>query len=265
MSDWIVAHQVPLRLAAFASVLALLLVAEALRPRRAGPMRRRLRWGANLSLVAIGALLARFAIPLGIAGVALWAQQSGIGALNRVALPGWAEVVLAFAALDCLLYWQHRLMHRLPWLWPLHRMHHSDVEFDTTTGLRFHPLEILLSLALKVAAVIALGAPPVAVIAFEVALNAGSLFSHANLALAPRADAALRKLLVTPDMHRVHHSVHRDEHDCNYGFTVPWWDWLFRSYRAQPREGHERMRIGQQRFREDSEQTLAPLLAQPLR
>ncbi|HUR39894.1 MAG TPA: sterol desaturase family protein [Verrucomicrobiae bacterium] len=265
MADWIVAQEPWLRLATFASLLTLLLCGEALWPRRAGPMRRRLRWGANLPLVAIGAALARFAVPLGVAGTAVWARQSGFGVLNHVALPGWIEGVIAFALLDCLIYWQHRLLHQLSWLWPLHRMHHSDVEFDATTGLRFHPLEILLSLALKVAAVIALGAPPVAVIVFEIALNAGSLFSHANLALSPRVDARLRKLVVTPDMHRVHHSVHRDEHDCNYGFSVPWWDWWFGSYAAQPREGHERMLIGQQRYREDGEQKLASLLAQPLR
>ena len=265
MHDWIVAHEPWLRLSAFVGVLAVLLVAEAAWPRRAGPMQRRLRWGANLPMVALDALLVRLLIPLGATGAALWAQAQGWGLLHRVAWPPAAEAVLAFLAFDCLIYWQHRIFHQVPLFWRLHRMHHSDVEFDATTALRFHPVEILLSMLIKMAAVLALGAPLVAVVAFEVALNATAMFNHANLRLPPALDRVLRWIVVTPDMHRVHHSVHRREHDRNYGFNLPWWDHLFRSYTAQPEEGHAGMRIGLFAFRAGAEQRLLPLLLQPAR
>ncbi len=265
MHDWILAHEPWLRFGAFASVLLLLVLAEHFWPRRGGPMQRRARWGTNLSIVVLDVLIVRLLIPLGAAGTAIWAEVRGYGVFHDTDWPLVVEAVLAFLALDLLIYWQHRLFHRIPLFWRLHRMHHSDLEFDVTTGVRFHPAEILASLLIKLGAVIALGAPAVAVIAFEIALNATSLFNHSNLRLPAAADRALRKLIVTPDMHRVHHSVHRHEHDSNYGFNLSWWDHLFRSYTAQPRDGHTTMQIGLERFRGPGEQRLLALLVQPVK
>jgi len=241
MHDWILAHEPWLRVGAFAGLLLLLLAAEDLWPRRRNPAPRGARWGTNLTIVVLDVLLVRLLIPLGATGTAIWADVHGYGLLHQADGPFAAEAVLAFLALDLLIYWQHRLFHRIPWCWRLHRMHHSDLEFDATTGVRFHPAEILLSMLVKMGAVLALGAPAVAVIVFEIALNATSLFNHSNLRLPAAADRALRTLLVTPDMHRVHHSVHRHEHDSNYGFNLSWWDHLFRSYTQQPADGHTTM------------------------
>lgn len=271
MHDWILAHEPWLRVGAFAGLLLLLVLAEHFWPRREGAMQRRARWGANLSIVAVDVLLVRLLIPLGATGTAVWAEVRGFGLFNAVDLPFGpfgpfvAEAVLAFFALDLLIYWQHRLFHRIPLFWRLHRMHHSDLEFDATTGVRFHPAEILVSMLIKMGAIVALGAPAVAVIAFEIALNATSLFNHSNLRLPQGVDRALRKLVVTPDMHRVHHSVHRHEHDSNYGFNLSWWDHLFRSYTGQPQDGHVTMRVGLERFRDSSEQRLLALFAQPVK
>jgi len=265
MHDWILSHEPWLRVGAFASVLLLLVLAEEFRPRRGGPMRQRERWATNLSIVVLDVLLVRLLIPLGATGTAIWAEVHGFGLFNAMSAPFVAEAALAFLALDLLIYWQHRLFHRIPLFWRLHRMHHSDLEFDATTGVRFHPAEILLSMLIKMGAIVVLGAPAVAVIAFEIALNATSLFNHANLSLPLALDHALRKLVVTPDMHRVHHSVHRAEHDSNYGFNLSLWDHVFRSYTDQPREGHTTMQIGLPVFRGPGEQRLGPLLLQPLK
>ena len=264
MQEWIVGHEPWLRVGAFGGVLLLLLAVQDLWPRRSTPMHRRRRWTANLSLVVLDVLLARLLIPLGAVGTAVWADVHGYGVFARVDGPPAAEAAVSFLALDLLIYWQHRLFHAIPLFWRLHRMHHSDIEFDATTGVRFHPVEILLSLLIKMGAVLALGAPAVAVILFEIALNATSLFNHANLRLPERVDRVLRRLIVTPDMHRVHHSVHRHEHDRNYGFNLSWWDHLFRSYAGQPADGHTAMQIGLDRFRDPAEQRLLRLLAQPL-
>jgi len=265
MPDWIVAHEPQVRAAAFVGVLALRLLAAGRWARRPGPLQRGRRWPANLSIVVIDSLLVRLLIPLVPSAVAVWAAQQGIGLLNALSAPALLEGLLAFLALDAAIYWQHRLFHRLPWFWRLHRMHHSDLEFDTTTGVRFHPVEILVSMLIKLGVVVVLGAPALAVILFEIALNASSMFNHGNLRLPFALDRGLRRLIVTPDMHRVHHSVHRHEHDSNYGFNLSWWDHLFRSYTDQPREGHLGMRIGLTAFREPDDQRLLRLLAQPLR
>ena len=264
MHDWILAHEPWLRVGAFAGLLLLLVLAEHFWPRRDGALQRRARWGTNLSIVAIDALLVRLLIPLGATGTAIWADVRGYGLLQQLDAPPVLEGALAFLALDLLIYWQHRLFHRIPLFWRLHRMHHSDLEFDATTGVRFHPVEILLSMLIKMGAIAALGAPAVAVVVFEIALNGTSLFNHSNLRLPLGLDRALRKLVVTPDMHRVHHSVHRHEHDSNYGFNLSWWDHLFRSYTDQPRDGHTTMQIGLTVFRDPADQALTRLLAQPL-
>jgi sterol desaturase/sphingolipid hydroxylase (fatty acid hydroxylase superfamily) len=267
MHDWILAHEGAVRLAAFLGTLLALLAAQELWPRRARPARRAPRWSVNLGIVVIDTLFVRLlalAVPLAAVAAALWASREGVGLFAHLRWPILLEASLSFLALDALIYWQHRLFHRIPLFWRLHRMHHSDLEFDTTTGVRFHPVEIALSMLIKVAAVLALGAPAIAVIAFEIALNATSLFNHSNLRLPLGVDRALRYLLVTPDMHRVHHSTHRREHDSNYGFNLTWWDHLFRSYTDQPKEGHTTMPIGLKSFRDEADQRLWPLLRQPL-
>lgn len=262
--EWIIVREGTVRLVCFVTALTVLLLLQARAPRRPLPLLRQ-RWRSNLGMVALDTVLVRLLIPLGAVGVALWAQRGGTGLLPAIELPAWLEIVLAFLALDCLIYWQHRLFHALPVFWRLHRVHHSDLEIDVTTGVRFHPVEILLSMLIKMAAVAALGAPVVAVIAFEVALNATSMFSHANLHLPLALDRIVRRVLVTPDMHRVHHSVHPHEHNRNFGFNFSWWDHLFGSYAAQPADGHGGMTIGLTRFREPAAQGLGALLLQPLK
>jgi sterol desaturase/sphingolipid hydroxylase (fatty acid hydroxylase superfamily) len=167
--------------------------------------------------------------------------------------------------LDLAIYAQHVVFHKVPWLWRLHRMHHADVDIDVSTGLRFHPIEILLSMLIKIAVVMLIGVPPVAVVAFEVALNATSMFNHSNAAMPLWLDRIVRLFVVTPDMHRVHHSIHRHETDSNYGFNLPWWDWMFRTYRSQPEAGHERMTLGLPIFRDRREQRIDRLITQPFR
>lgn len=258
-------HEPWLRLGAFAAVLAAVATAEAIWPRRRRSQTRRMRWTANLGIVAVDTVLLRLVFPLAAVGTATWAEVEGVGLLNHLALPAWPAIALAVVALDLAIWAQHRLFHAIPALWRLHRVHHADPDLDVTTGVRFHPLEILLSMGIKLAVVAALGPPAAAVLAFEVLLNATSMFSHANLRLPAGLDRLLRLVMVTPDMHRVHHSVYRDETDSNFGFNLPWWDYLFGTYRAQPRDGHPSMAIGVTGFADPAEQRLDHLLTQPLR
>ena len=254
-----------IRLGCFAGVFAAMALWEALAPRRNLTHRRRSRWPANVGVVVVNTVLARLVLPAGAVGAAILAQSEGWGLFNVLAVPGWAAAASSVVLLDLVIYGQHVVFHAVPALWRLHRMHHADLEFDVTTGVRFHPVEILLSLLLKSASVIALGAPPVAVLAFEVLLNASSMFSHGNVRLPRAADRLLRLVLVTPDMHRVHHSVVPRETNSNFGFNVAWWDRMFGTYRAQPEAGHERMRIGLEQFRDEDELRLGRMLLQPLR
>ena len=233
-----------LRFGAFAGVLVVMALAEAAAPRRALVQSRVARWPANLALVAISAVVIRVVAPIGLTGVALAVQAFGWGLLPALGLAGAPAAVLAFGALDLLIYLQHRVFHAVPLFWRLHQVHHCDRDMDATTGVRFHPLEMLLSFGLKALAVAALGAPAVAVLAFEVWLNATSLFNHANWRMPSLADTMLRWVVVTPDMHRVHHSVRRAEQDSNFGFNLPWWDRLLGTYRAAPADGHAGMRLG---------------------
>jgi sterol desaturase/sphingolipid hydroxylase (fatty acid hydroxylase superfamily) len=249
-----------LRLGVFIAVLALMLWLESRWPRRDAPLRRS-RWPANFGLGAVNALLLRL-LPLLAVGVAMQAQLAGWGLFNQLHLPPVIAVLMAWLLLDCAIYWQHRALHT-PLLWRLHRPHHADTAFDASTALRFHPLEILLSMLYKMGVVLALGAPVAAVILFEIALNAAALFNHANFDLP--GDRWLRRILVTPDFHRVHHSSHRHEIDSNYGNVLSVWDYLFGSYVAQPRDGHASMQIGLAEFRDDSQQKIVPLLLQPFR
>jgi sterol desaturase/sphingolipid hydroxylase (fatty acid hydroxylase superfamily) len=258
----VIEHQAAARAVIFFALLGLFAGLEAWRPRRRTPRQRHLRWPPNLGLMAINTAVI-FVLPVAVVGSSVWASARGWGLFNQIPLPAWSEILLAWLLLDLAIYWQHRAFHEIGWLWPLHRVHHSDVELDTTTGVRFHVGEIILSTLYKCLLVVALGAPWAAVLLFETALNGLSLFNHANLHLPERFDRILRRVLVTPDMHRAHHSVHRQEHDSNYSNAFAWWDHVFWSYTPAPRDGHEAMTIGLQQFREEHEQRLLPLLVQP--
>lgn len=254
-----------MRLLLFLSLLALLGLAERFWPRHVAAPRRKRRWLVNFGLGAINVLCMRLLLPWLAVDAALWAQQKDIGVLHLLHVPAWPAAVIAFVTLDLVIYVQHRLMHRVGILWRLHRVHHTDVALDVSSGVRFHPLEILLSMEIKIAAVMLLGASPMVVVVFEVVLSSFSLMTHANLRLPSRLDTWLRWVFVTPDMHRIHHSVLRAEHDANYGFHVSWWDRLFGSYLAQPRQAQETMSLGLEEFRDADAQRLLNLLIQPVR
>ncbi|WP_149536682.1 sterol desaturase family protein [Siccirubricoccus phaeus] len=258
-------HEPLVRLGAFAGVFVLMALWEVLAPRRPQAIGRRWRWPNNLGVVVLDTLVIRVLFPAGAVGVAMLAQAHGWGLLNVLHAPGWVAVPVSVLLLDLAIYAQHVAFHHVPVLWRLHRMHHADLEFDVTTGVRFHPVEIVLSMLIKAAVVIALGAPPFAVLVFEVLLNATSMFNHGNVRLPEWLDRVVRWVVVTPEMHRVHHSVLRRETDSNFGFNLPWWDRLFGTYRAQPEAGHEGMTIGIDRFRDPRELRLDRMLLQPLR
>lgn len=253
-----------IRLVALVGTLAILIGGEALAPRRRLGQPRWRRWFANLGLALIDTALLRLAVPAAAVGLAALAQAQGWGLFNLLAMPDWLAIGLSLLLLDLALYGQHVLTHRLPVLWRLHRVHHTDLDIDVTTGLRFHPAEILLSLLYKGAIVVALGAPPAAVLIFEILLSSSSLFTHSNLCLPSGLERAIRRVWVTPDMHRVHHSVLRAETDSNYGTCLSLWDRLFRTYRAQPLASHDAMTLGIGQFRRPADQRLWPLLLQPL-
>ncbi|HSO07152.1 MAG TPA: sterol desaturase family protein [Pelomicrobium sp.] len=244
INAFLIRNEALVRLAAFAGVFAAMALAETLWSRRARQLARPKRWLPNLALVAVDAAVVRLLFPAAAVGFAALAAREGWGLLNAWTLPPWAAFALGFLALDLAVYLQHVMFHAVPALWRLHRVHHADVDFDVTTGLRFHPLEIVLSMLIKFATIAVTGAPVAAVIAFEVVLNGAALFNHANLRLPAAVDRRLRWLLVTPDMHRIHHSMERAETDSNYGFSVSWWDRLFGTYRERARLPQERMEIG---------------------
>jgi sterol desaturase/sphingolipid hydroxylase (fatty acid hydroxylase superfamily) len=262
-SDFVVANALGLRLGGFLGVLAVMTLWELYAPRRRLSASRWQRWPSNLGLVAVDALMLRLLSPVAAVGAALLAQEQGWGLFNALSLPLWAVVPVCLLVLDLAIYGQHVVFHKVPLLWRLHRVHHTDVDLDATSGVRFHPFEIALSLVFKIAIIIVLGAPAVAVVAFEVLLNATAMFNHGNVRLPLGLDRVLRAVIVTPDMHRVHHSVHRDETDSNFGFNLALWDRLFGTYRAQPRDGHLGMTIGLATFRSSRERWLPHLLIQP--
>jgi sterol desaturase/sphingolipid hydroxylase (fatty acid hydroxylase superfamily) len=253
------------RLICFLGVLVLMVLWERLTPRRPQSIKRLIRWPNNLGLVVLNTFVVRLLFPLAGVGMALLAQAKGWGLFNIVPGPAWFAIPAGLLLLDLTIYGQHVAFHAVPLLWRLHRMHHADLEFDVTTGLRFHPGEIVVSMLVKLLAIVVFGALPIVVLAFEVVLNATSIFNHGNVRLPPRLDRVLRLLVVTPDMHRVHHSIDRRETDSNFGFNVPWWDRLFGTYRAQPALGHDRMTLGIDLFREERELWLDRMLLQPLR
>ena len=257
--------EIAVRLGCFAAVFAAMALWEWFAPRRHLTAGRRLRWPGNLGILAIDIVAVRLLVPTAAVGVALIAAAHGWGLFNLLGLPAWAAIIVGVIALDLVIYAQHVVFHYVPLLWRLHRMHHADVDIDVTTGVRFHPMEILLSLAIKMAAVAALGVPALAVLIFEVLLNATSMFNHSNVALPPRLDGIARWIVVTPQMHQVHHSIERAETNSNFGFNLPWWDRLFGTYRAKPAVGERAMTIGLPIFRDMAELGIVRLLTQPFR
>lgn len=236
---------------------------EVLSPRRKRSLPRLKRWPGNLGIVVLNTLVIRILFPSAAVGFALLGEARGWGLLNTFAVPEWIAIPTAVVVLDLAIYLQHVLFHAVPWLWRLHRMHHADLDFDVTTGVRFHPIEIVLSMIIKLTVVIALGAPALAVLIFEVLLNATSLFNHGNVRIPLPLDRLLRWLVVTPEMHRVHHSWYPNETNSNFGFNLPWWDRLLGTYQDQPRDGHKGMTIGINLFRDPVWERLDRLLIQP--
>lgn len=265
MLDSLLTHEAALRLSAFMAVLVGMMLWEVAAPRRRREIPRVIRWTNNLGVVVVDTIILRLSFPILAVGLALLAEGRGWGLFNMLDLPLWLAVLVSLIVLDLAIYLSHVVFHHVPVLWRLHRMHHADLELDVTSGLRFHPIEIMLSMVLKLAVVAALGAPAVAVLLFEVILNAAAMFNHSNIKLPQRIDRLLRLVLVTPDMHRVHHSVLPEETNSNYGFNLPWWDWLFGTYRAQPKEGHDGMTIGIEDFRTPRDLWLDRMLMQPFR
>jgi sterol desaturase/sphingolipid hydroxylase (fatty acid hydroxylase superfamily) len=265
MSDIVLANEPLIRLLVFAGIFAAMAAWEILAPRRERKLARGTRWPGNVGVVILDTVLVRLVFPMTAVGLALVAEARGWGLFHAFELPTWASLLLAVIALDLAIYLQHVLFHAVPALWRLHRMHHADLELDVTTGARFHPIEILLSMGIKFGVVAALGAPAAAVLLFEVLLNATSMFTHSNVGMPVRLDRMLRWIVVTPDMHRVHHSIVARETNSNFGFNLPWWDRLFGTYRAQPAAGHEAMTIGIEQFRGPAEQRLDRMLTQPFR
>ena len=254
-----------IRICAFALIFAAMALWEVAAPRRTLAVGRRLRWPHNLGILLVDVLAVRILVPTAAVGAALLAAGRGWGLFHLLGLRLSVAALLGFLALDLVIYGQHVLFHKVPVLWRLHRMHHADLDIDVTTGGRFHPFEVLISMLIKIATVVAFGIPVVAVLLFEVVLNATSMFNHANVAMPPTLDRILRLIVVTPDMHRVHHSVLRRETDSNFGFNLPWWDRLFGTYRAQPEAGHAGMTIGLPVFRDPGELRIDRLLTQPFR
>lgn len=252
-----------IRFGFFLGLLLLFSVLESIYPRRGRVFPRNFRWPNNLGILVAGSLLSRAVPALLPVSAAVLAAQQEFGLFHMAAIPGWAAFALTILLLDLLIYWQHRILHTVPLLARIHRMHHTDRDIDATTALRFHPLEILLSMIIKTAVVWALGAPAPAVLVFEIILNGTAMFNHANLFIPYRVDFELRKMLVTPDMHRIHHSVRRNERNSNYGFALSWWDRLFGSYTPEPADGYDGMAIGIKGYEDRVHQVLHWMLASP--
>ncbi len=252
-----------IRIGVFLVMLIVMGLAEIRWPRRPLDAPKGQRWFSNISISFISSILARIIAPIAPVGAAMYCAEHGFGLLNFLPLQPWLAFLTSILLLDMLIYWQHVIFHRIPILWLIHRMHHADVNIDASTGIRFHPIEIGMSIFIKLAAIILLGPSPEAVIAFEVLLNGCALFNHANVRLPLKLDAALRLLMVTPDMHRVHHSTDMNEANMNYGFNFPWWDRMFGTYKAQPNAGHTNMRIGLNIFRDPKFNQLRRMLTIP--
>ena len=264
LEEFVMTYEKPLRMGFFFGMLALIGGWELVAPRRALTVAKGIRWLNNLGLVFFNSFVARLLFPAAAVGVAAFASDQGWGLLHYYGISFWPALFISIVAMDLVIYLQHVMVHAVPVLWRLHRVHHADLDFDVTTGARFHTLEIILSLLIKFATIVVLGPPVVAVVIFEIVLNATAMFNHGNVRLPQKLDRVLRWFVVTPDMHRVHHSVADDEANSNFGFNLPWWDRLFGTYRAQPRGGHEGMTIGIHKYREPKQVAWLPgMLALP--
>lgn len=251
------------RLVVFLGIFVVVALWEVFGARRRLTTSKASRWVNNWAMIALNPLALRLVFPLLAVDMAVTAQQRGWGVLNNYDMPVWWEVLIAIVALDFVVYLQHVMFHAVPALWRLHMVHHADLDFDLTTGLRFHPIEIIISMGIKLSAVVVLGPSPLAVLLFEVVLNGAAMFNHGNIFLPLTIDRFLRYVLVTPDMHRVHHSIYPSETNRNFGFNLPWWDRLLGTYQAQPREGHDGMTIGLHQFRDAGALSLPRLLIMP--
>jgi len=263
VSEFILSHEPAIRLGVFLLVLVTMASWEAVAPRRQREISRRIRWISNFGIVVLDTILLRLIFPFAAVGLALFLEEREAGLFNFIDVPIWLAVTVSLLALDLAIYIQHVIFHAVPVLWRFHRMHHADLEFDVSTGLRFHPVEIILSMAIKFVVVAALGPPVVAVLIFELTLNATAMFNHSNVRIPAPIDSLLRLVVVTPDMHRVHHSVLLKETNSNFGFNLPWWDRLFGTYISQPKEGHDEMTIGIEQFRTRRDLWLDRMLTQP--
>jgi len=252
-------------LACSLTVLGVMACAERLRPRRARVAPSGPRWTANLAMVLVGGVLTRLLLPATLVGAAIWAEIHRVGPLNRTLWPLWLKLVLGVVWLDLVIYWQHRLFHRVAWLWRVHSVHHTDLDLDAASGVRFHPLEFILSAIVKMAAIAVFGVHFLGVTLFKIILNASSFFNHSNVAIPPVLDAALRLIIVTPDMHRIHHTVETEEQNSNFGFCLPWWDHLFGTYRPRPRGEHPNLELGLKNERDPAKLGLMDLLLMPFR
>jgi len=266
LDTFVQAQEAPIRLGFFLGTFAVMALWEWLAPRRRLTVSKAMRWAHNIGLVVLNTVVLRLLFPAAAVGMSAFATEGGWGLLNHLDVPFWPALALAVVAMDFVIWLQHVLVHAVPQLWRLHRVHHADLDYDVTTGARFHPIEIILSMLIKFATIAVLGPPVVAVVIFEVLLNATAMFNHANVRLPVSLDRWLRWFVVTPDMHRVHHSVEDDEANSNFGFNLPWWDRLLGTYRDQPRGGHEGMTIGIRAYRKPGEVSWLPgLLALPFR
>ena len=266
MDTFVQDHEAIIRLGSFVGIFLVMAAWEVLAPRRTRTLSRLVRWTNNLGLVALNTVVVRLIFPAAAVGMAAYASARDWGLLNHYDVPYWLAVVVAVVVLDFVIWLQHVMVHAIPVLWRIHRVHHADLDYDLTTGTRFHPIEIVLSMLIKFATIMVLGPPIVAVIIFEVILSGMAMFNHANVSLPAAVDRVVRWFVVTPDMHRVHHSIEDDETNSNFGFNLSCWDRLFGTYRDQPRGGHEGMTIGIRAFRTPGAVSWLPgLLALPFR
>lgn len=250
INEYVIIHEKTIRISFFFGILIIMALWEVIAPRRSLTVSKTVRWTNNLGLVFFNSFLLRVLFPAAAVGMAAFATDHSWGIFNYYDLTSWLVIVASIIVMDFMIYLQHVMVHAIPTLWRLHRMHHADLDFDVTTGARFHPLEIILSMLIKFATIVVLGPPVIAVVIFEIVLSATAMFNHSNARLPLRMDRLLRWIVVTPDMHRVHHSIEDDEANSNFGFSLPWWDHLFGTYRDQPRGGHEGMTIGIRKYRD---------------
>jgi len=258
INEFVMANEKTIRMGAFFGILCVMALWEILAPRRALTVSKAVRWVSNLGIVFFNTFLVWLIFPVVAVGMAVFTGNQGWGIFNYFELPFWLVVIASVVIMDFIIYLQHVMVHAVPALWRLHRVHHADLDFDVTTGARFHPLEIMLSMLIKFATIAVLGPPVLAVVIFEVILNGTAMFNHSNVRLPLSLDRVLRWIVVTPDMHRVHHSVEDDEANSNFGFNLPWWDRLFGTYRDQPRAGHQGMTIGIHKYREPKQVAWLP-------